>query len=149
MYSRFHGTKVSSPEEQFKREDGSKPSMQELTRLDYLDLATSKNLNHLNVDISSLKSKSVENCNAKSGDEKDTKISSPESQPGEKEETKVNDYVNQAIGVANWLAGQATKAMSLPYVFYNYATTPVSASLDDVNITKSFVTDSSITSPVI
>lgn len=77
--------RVSSPEEQFKREDGSKPSMQELTRLDYLDLATSKNLNHLNVDISSLKSKSVENCNAKSGDEKDTKISSPENQPTKEE----------------------------------------------------------------
>lgn len=85
LYSRFHGTKVSSSEEQFKREDGSKPSMQELTRLDYLDLATSKNLNHLNVDISSLKSKSVENCNAKSGDEKDTKISSPENQPTKEE----------------------------------------------------------------
>ncbi|WP_353286706.1 hypothetical protein [Wolbachia endosymbiont (group A) of Anthophora plumipes] len=85
FYSRFYGTKVSSSEEQFKREDGSKPSMQELTRLDYLDLATSKNLNHLNVDISSLKSKSVENCNAKSGDEKDTKISSPENQPTKEE----------------------------------------------------------------
>ncbi|UZE38134.1 hypothetical protein [Wolbachia endosymbiont of Drosophila pseudotakahashii] len=38
LYSRIYGTKVSSPEEQFKREDGSKPSMQELTRLDYLNL---------------------------------------------------------------------------------------------------------------
>ncbi len=58
LYSRFYGTKVSSPEEQFKREDGSKPSMQELTRLDYLDLAVpsseqkqrANSLDYLNID---------------------------------------------------------------------------------------------------
>ncbi len=153
LYSRIYGTKVSSPEEQFKREDGSKPSMQELTRLDYLDLvvpsskqeqadkkvdldyldlAISKNLNHLNVDISS-----------------------PESQPAEKEETKVSGYFNQVVSTANWLTSQATKAMPylaascLPYVFYNYAITPVSESFDDVNVTQSFVANSGITSPLL
>ncbi|WP_374698358.1 hypothetical protein [Wolbachia endosymbiont (group B) of Limnophora tigrina] len=138
LYSRLYGTKVSSPEEQFKREDGSKPSMQELTRLDY--------------DVSSQLAGDEEDIfyDAESGGEKDPEISSPESQPAEKEETKVSGYFNQVVSTANWLTSQATKAMGyLPYVFYNYATTPVSASLDDVNITKSFVTDSSITSPVL
>ncbi|WP_265026292.1 hypothetical protein [Wolbachia endosymbiont (group A) of Bibio marci] len=65
-----------------------------------------------------------------------------------KEETKVNGYVNQAVGAVNWLVGQAKKitpvvaASYLPYVFYNYATTPVSASFDDVNVTQSFVATS-------
>ncbi|WP_158676322.1 hypothetical protein [Wolbachia endosymbiont of Brugia malayi] len=55
------------------------------------------------------------------------------------------------MSAINWLAGQATKVMPylamsyLPYVFYNYATTPVSASFDDVNVTQSFVVNSSIT----
>lgn len=90
--------------------------------LDSLDLATSKNLNHLNVEVSS-----------------------PENQLAKKEETKVNGYFNQVVSTVNWLASQATKALPylaasyLPYVFYNYATTPVSASFDDVNVTQSFV----------
>ncbi|WP_353272131.1 hypothetical protein [Wolbachia endosymbiont (group A) of Nomada fucata] len=58
LYSRIYGTKVSSPEEQFKREDGSKPSMQELTRLDYLNLEVlsseqkqrANSLDYLNID---------------------------------------------------------------------------------------------------
>ncbi len=55
------------------------------------------------------------------------------------------------MSAINWLAGQATKVMPclamsyLSYVFYNYATTPVSASFDDVNVTQSFVVNSSIT----
>jgi TolA-binding protein len=107
--------------------DKQKQLSKEGVDLDYLDLATSENLNDL-----------------------DVKISSPENQPAEKEETKVNGYVNQAIGLANWLAGQATKAMPylatsyLPYVFYDYITTPVSASFDDVNITNPFNSNKSI-----
>ena len=87
--------------------------------------------------------------------QKDPEISSPESQPAEKEETKVSGYFNQVVSTANWLTSQATKAMPylaasyLPYVFYNYAITPVSASFDDVNVTQSFVANSGITSPLL
>uniref|UniRef100_A0A1B0FE62 Peptidase M16 C-terminal domain-containing protein n=1 Tax=Glossina morsitans morsitans TaxID=37546 RepID=A0A1B0FE62_GLOMM len=110
LYSRIYGTKVSSPEEQFKREDGSKPSMQELTRLDYLNLEVlsseqkqransldylsidnvPKQLDHLNVDpaksyLMSLSEDQDVFYDAESGDEKGTEISSPESQPAKEE----------------------------------------------------------------
>ncbi|WP_423348764.1 hypothetical protein [Wolbachia sp. wLmal] len=110
LYSRIYGTKVSSPEEQFKREDGSKPSMQELTRLDYLNLEVlsseqkqransldylnidnvPKQPDHLNVDAakSDLMSLSEDQdafYDAESGDEKGIEISSPESQPTKEE----------------------------------------------------------------
>ncbi|WP_425385115.1 hypothetical protein [Wolbachia endosymbiont (group B) of Schoenobius gigantella] len=110
LYSRIYGTKVSSPEEQFKREDGSKPSMQELTRLDYLNLEVlsseqkqransldylnidnvPKQPDHLNVDaaksyLMSLSEDQDVFYDAESGDEKGTEISSPESQPTKEE----------------------------------------------------------------
>lgn len=58
LYNRLYGTKVSILEEQFKYEDGSKTSMQELTCLDYLDLAVpsskqekrANSLDYLNID---------------------------------------------------------------------------------------------------
>ncbi|WP_353284223.1 hypothetical protein [Wolbachia endosymbiont (group A) of Lasioglossum fulvicorne] len=131
--------KISSPEEQFKREDGSKPSMQELTRLDYLDLAVPsseqkqransldylnidnvpKQPDHLNVDAakSDLMSLSEDQdvfYDAESGDEKDTETPSPESQPAEKEETKVNGYLDQAVSTVNYFVHQAAKAT--PYL---------------------------------
>lgn len=37
----------------------------------------------------------------------------------------------------------------LPYVFYDYITTPVSASFDNVDITKSFIANYGITNPVL
>ncbi|WP_341814635.1 hypothetical protein [Wolbachia endosymbiont (group A) of Chalcis sispes] len=110
LYSRLYGTKVSSPEEQFKREDGPKPSMQELTRLDYLNLEVlsseqkqransldylnidnvPKQPDHLNVDaaksyLMSLSEDQDVFYDAESGDEKGTEISSPESQPTKEE----------------------------------------------------------------
>ncbi|BEP31393.1 MAG: hypothetical protein WBIAU1_08710 [Wolbachia endosymbiont of Drosophila biauraria] len=110
LYSRIYGTKASSPEEQFKREDGSKPSMQELTRLDYLNLEVlsseqkqransldylnidnvPKQPDHLNIDaaksyLMSLSEDQDVFYDAESGDEKGTEISSPESQPTKEE----------------------------------------------------------------
>ncbi|MDR0288860.1 MAG: hypothetical protein LBH78_02310 [Rickettsiales bacterium] len=96
--------------------------------LDSLDLATSKDLNHLNVEISS-----------------------PKSQPIKE---KASGYLDQAVNTANWLVHQAVKAMPylvpayLSYIFYGYATDPVSASLDGVNATQPCVANSSIINPL-
>uniref|UniRef100_A0A1A9VKB6 Uncharacterized protein n=1 Tax=Glossina austeni TaxID=7395 RepID=A0A1A9VKB6_GLOAU len=108
LYSRFRGTKVSSPEEQFKREDGSKPSMQELTRLDYLDLAVSsskqgKQANNLDF---------LDLATSEDLNHLDVEISNTENEPT-KEVAKVNGYLDQSINAVNWPASQATKAM--PY----------------------------------
>ncbi|WP_338405945.1 hypothetical protein [Wolbachia endosymbiont (group A) of Longitarsus flavicornis] len=55
-------------------------------KVDYLDLATSKNLNHLNVDISSLKEQSAKDeIYEDAVEEQVTKVSSPESQPAKGE----------------------------------------------------------------
>ncbi|WCR59853.1 MAG: hypothetical protein PG978_001301 [Wolbachia endosymbiont of Ctenocephalides felis wCfeF] len=72
---------------------------------------------------------------------KETETPSPKSQPIEE---KASGYLDQAVNTANWLVHQAAKAMPclaatyLPYVYYNYITTPVSASVGDVNITQPF-----------
>ncbi|WP_341820241.1 hypothetical protein [Wolbachia endosymbiont (group A) of Cydia strobilella] len=128
LYSRIYGTKVSSPEEQFKREDGSKPSMQELTRLDYLNLEVlsseqkqransldylnidnvPKQPDHLNVDaaksyLMSLSEDQDVFYDAESGDEKGTEISSPESQPTKEENGQ---------GWFAWSLGKVKSAMT-------------------------------------
>jgi len=101
LYSRFHGTKVSSPEEQFKREDGSKPSMQELTRLDYLNIDNDvpKQPDHLSIDaakryLMSLSEDQDVFYDAESGDEKDTKISSLKEQLDENSKTKIQSRIS-------------------------------------------------------
>ncbi|MBV2145256.1 MAG: hypothetical protein KTM48_00705 [Wolbachia endosymbiont of Pissodes strobi] len=120
MYSRFHGTKVSSSEEQFKREDGSKPSMQELTSLDYLDLAVSSSeqkqransLDYLNIDndvpkqpdhlsidaakryLMSLSEDQEIFYDAESGGEKDTETSSLKEQLDENSKAKVPSRIS-------------------------------------------------------
>ncbi|MBA8756869.1 hypothetical protein HCR13_01725 [Wolbachia pipientis] len=128
LYSRTYGTKVSSPEEHFKREDGSKPSMQELTRLDYLNLEVlsseqkqransldylnidnvPKQPDHLNVDaaksyLMSLSEDQDVFYDAESGDEKGTEISSPESQPTKEENGQ---------GWFAWSLGKVKSAMT-------------------------------------
>ncbi|WP_265017307.1 hypothetical protein [Wolbachia endosymbiont (group A) of Epistrophe grossularia] len=120
LYSRFHGTKVSSSEEQFKREDGSKPSMQELTSLDYLDLAVSSSeqkqransLDYLNIDndvpkqpdhlsidaakryLMSLSEDQEIFYDAESGGEKDTETSSLKEQLDENSKAKVPSRIS-------------------------------------------------------
>ncbi|WP_250294675.1 hypothetical protein [Wolbachia endosymbiont of Oedothorax gibbosus] len=114
-------TKVSSPEEQFKREYGSKLSMQELTPLDYLDPAVPSseqkqransldylNLDYLNIDnvpkhlsidaakeyLMSLSEDQEIFYDAESGDEKDTKISSLKEQLDENSKAKVPSRIS-------------------------------------------------------
>jgi hypothetical protein len=83
--------------------------------------------------------------------QKETETPSPENQPIE---GKASGYLDQAVNTANWLVHQAAKAMPylaatyLPYVYYNYITTPVSVSVGDVNVTQPFDVHG-ITSPVL
>lgn len=149
LYSRFHGTKVSSSEEQFKREDGSKPSMQELTRLDYLDLAVSSSeqkqransLDYLNIDndvpkqpdhlsidaakryLMSLSEDQDVFYDPESGDEKGTEISSPESQPTKEENGQ---------GWFAWSLGKAKSAMTEVVVIGADVTKPYLAKITKV-----------------
>ncbi|WP_395461682.1 hypothetical protein [Wolbachia endosymbiont (group A) of Therophilus tumidulus] len=111
LYSRIYGTKVSSLAEQFKRyaEDGSELSMQELTRLDYLNIDNvPKQPDHLNVDaaksyLMSLSEDQDVFYDAESGDEKGTEISSPESQPTKEENGQ---------GWFAWSLGKVKSAMT-------------------------------------
>ncbi|MGL5029256.1 MAG: hypothetical protein ACRC6C_04070 [Wolbachia pipientis] len=146
LYSRIYGTKVSSPEEQFKREDGSKPSMQELTRLDYLNLEVlsseqkqransldylsidnvPKQPDHLNVDaaksyLMSLSEDQDVFYDAESGDEKGTEISSPESQPAKEENGQGWDAwakakVAKIVTTGIGLCGTAVLYYAAPYI---------------------------------
>ncbi len=146
LYSRIYGTKVSSPEEQFKREDGSKPSMQELTRLDYLNLEVlsseqkqrtnsldylsidnvPKQPDHLNVDaaksyLMSLSEDQDVFYDAESGDEKGTEISSPESQPTKEENGQGWDAwakakVAKIVTTGIGLCGTAVLYYAAPYI---------------------------------
>lgn len=151
LYSRIYGTKVSSPEEQFKREDGSKPSMQELTRLDYLNLEVlsseqkqransldylnidnvPKQPDHLNVDaaksyLMSLSEDQDVFYDAESGDEKGTEISSPESQPTKEENGQ---------GWFAWSLGKVKSAMTEVVVIGADVTKPYCA-----KVTKALAT---------
>ncbi|WP_266408523.1 hypothetical protein [Wolbachia endosymbiont of Drosophila pseudotakahashii] len=146
LYSRIYGTKASSPEEQFKREDGSKPSMQELTRLDYLNLEVlsseqkqransldylnidnvPKQPDHLNVDaaksyLMSLSEDQDVFYDAESGDEKGTEISSPESQPTKEENGQGWDAwakakVAKIVTTGIGLCGTAVLYYAAPYI---------------------------------
>ncbi|QKX02915.1 hypothetical protein GOY07_01640 [Wolbachia endosymbiont of Litomosoides sigmodontis] len=102
-------TRLVNKQEQSSKEEGnlnyldleihSSKQEKHANSLDFLDLATSRNLNDLEDELY---------FDAQS---QNTEVLNTENQPTE-EGTKVNGYFNQAVSAVNWLAGQATKVIS-------------------------------------
>lgn len=112
LYSRIYGTKVSSLAERFKRyaEDGSELSMQELTRLDCLDLAVSSSEQTEDRDVF---------YDAESGDAKDTEAPSPANEPAKLDDVAVSNLSDKnskkeenGQGWFAWSLGKAKSVMT-------------------------------------